>query len=63
MSSEFRGRYAFYDLFNSPREADGCNEIEHQTVVGITLPSDVDEELTGDGMGHEDGSRVSTEKD
>ena len=51
------------ELLDGPGEADGGDEVEHQAVVGITLPGDGDEEFTGDGMGHEDGGGVSAEED
>ncbi len=51
------------ELLDGPRETDGGDEVEHQAVVGITLPGDGDEKFTGDGMGHEDGSRVCAEED
>ncbi len=51
------------ELFDGPGEADGGDEVEHQAVVGITLPGDGDEEFAGDGMGHEDGGGVGAEED
>ena len=51
------------ELLDGPGEADGGDEVEHQAVVGITLPGDGDEEFTGDRMGHEDGGGVGAEED
>ena len=51
------------ELLDSPREANGCDEIEHQAVVGITLPGDGDEEFAGNGMSHEHRGRIGTEED
>ena len=51
------------ELLDGPGEADGGDEVEHQAVVGISLPGDGDEEFAGDGMGHEDGGRVGAEED
>ena len=51
------------ELLDGPGEADGGDEVEHQTVVGITLPGDGDEEFTGDGMSHEHGGGIGAEED
>ncbi len=50
------------DLFDGPSEADGSNKVEHQAVVGITLPGDGDEEFTGNGVGHEQSGGVGAEE-
>ena len=51
------------EVFDGPGEADGGNDVEHQAVVGITLPGDSDEEFTGDRMGHKDSGRVGAKED